>query len=258
VTATRQPPARPGAAPAGPRRTVLERRARLLAWLTIAYNTGEGVVAILAGVAAGSVALVSFGLDSGVEVMSAAALAWQFGGRGDPQARERRTLRLIAVSFVALAVYVGVEAVRSLVTGAVPEASRVGIALAASSLVVMPVLTWAKRRTGRELGSTTVLADSTQTLLCTSLSAVLLAGLLLTATVGWTWADPVAALVIAAVAGREGWQAWRGDACCGPVLTGAPPSAALTTAAAGSAAGSVPADQGRGSPYSSGDACCSG
>jgi len=239
-------------APQAVRTAVLQRRARLLAWFTIVYNTGEGVVAVAAGVAAGSVALVSFGLDSAVEVLSATALAWQFGGRGDPRARERRTLRWIAVSFLALAVYVSADALHALLGDARPEPSRVGIALAATSLVVMPALTWAKRRTGRALGSVTVLADATQTLLCTSLSAVLLAGLLLTATVGWTWADPVAALVIAAVAAREGVQAWRGDACCVPSVGGGTATrgdgptgpAGVTSAVPGAACGC-------------GDDCCS-
>jgi divalent metal cation (Fe/Co/Zn/Cd) transporter len=196
------------------RRARLHRRARALAWATIAYNTLEGVVAVGAGLAAGSVALVSFGLDSAVEVLSAAAVAWQFGGGSDPATRERRTLRLIAVAFFALAAYVTAEAVRTLLGAGEPDPSPVGIALAAASLVVMPLLVIAKRRTGRALGSASVVADSTQTLLCTYLSAVLLVGLLLNATVGWSWADPVAALVIAAVAVREGVEAWRGDACC--------------------------------------------
>lgn len=203
------------------RRELLNSRARLLAWATIVYNAVEGAVAIVAGAAASSVALISFGLDSAIEVASAAALAWQFGARGDPEARERRTLRLIALSFFALAAYVTVEAIRNLAGAGTAEESIVGIALAAASLVVMPLLVWAKRRVGRELGSATVVADSTQTLLCTYLSAVLLGGLLLNALLGWTWADPLVALVIAAVAIREGVQAWRGDNCCTEPLTAA-------------------------------------
>jgi divalent metal cation (Fe/Co/Zn/Cd) transporter len=191
----------------------LHRRAARLAWATVAYNAVEGVVAIGAGAAAGSVALVSFGLDSAVEVLSALAVSWQFaGGGGHAEDRERRTLRLIAFAFFALAGYVAQDSLRALAGGADPDASPVGIVLAAASLVVMPVLTAAKRRTGRALGSATVLADSTQTLLCSCLSAVLLAGLLLNAALGWGWADPVAGLVIAAVAAREGVEAWRGDA----------------------------------------------
>lgn len=202
--------------PTARRREELNRRARLLAWATVAYNTGEGVVAVLAGLAASSVALVGFGLDSGVEVLSALAVSWQFNGRADARDRERTALRLIAVSFFALAAYVSVDALRSLVTGGDADPSPVGIALAVSSLLVMPLLVRAKRRVGRELGSATVDADATQTELCTYLSAVLLAGLLLNATLGWTWADPLVALVIATVAAREGRQAWRGDACCTP------------------------------------------
>ncbi len=205
--------------PAGQGRAALQRRARLLAWATIAYNTAEGAVAVLAGVAAGSVALVSFGLDSAVEVLSAVAVSWQFTGKVDPQLRERRTLRLIAVSFIALAAYVTADATRALLGGTHPAPSPVGIALAAASLIVMPVLTTAKRRVGRGLGSATVTADATQTLLCAYLSAVLLAGLLLNGLLGWSWADPAAGLVIAAVAVREGVLAWRGDACCPPTGT---------------------------------------
>jgi divalent metal cation (Fe/Co/Zn/Cd) transporter len=195
----------------------LRRRASLLAWATIGYNVVEGVVAIAAGAAAGSVALVSFGLDSAVEVLSAVAVTWQFAGGGRfAEQRERRTLRFIAVAFFALAAYVVVDSVRALAGGTDPDASPVGIVLAAASLVVMPVLTVAKRRTGRALGSASVMADSTQTLLCTYLSAVLLVGLLLNAVLGWGWADPLAGLVIAAVAAKEGVEAWRGDACCTP------------------------------------------
>jgi divalent metal cation (Fe/Co/Zn/Cd) transporter len=203
------------------RRRQLNRRAKQLAWLTIGYNTAEGVVALVAGLAAGSVALISFGLDSAVEVASAAALAWQFGGRGDPRLRERTTLRLIALAFFALAAWVSIDATRRLFGTEDAHTSVVGIGLTAASLVVMPLMTWAKRRVGRELGSATIVADSTQTMLCTYLSAIVLAGLLLNATLGWSWADPIAALFVAAIAVREGVEAWRGDACCAvPTLTG--------------------------------------
>ena len=196
---------------------LLRRRAGRLARFTIAYNAAEGVVAVLAGAAAGSVALVSFGLDSAVEVLSAVAVSWQLAGGGvRAEERERRTLRLIAVAFLALAAYVGYDSVRALVGGSDPDPSPVGIGLAVASLVVMPVLATAKRRTGRALGSVTVVADSTQTMLCIYLSAVLLGGLVLDAAFGWGWADPLAGLVIAAVAVREGVTAWRGDACCAP------------------------------------------
>lgn len=173
------------------RRRVLGRRARLLALTSVTYNLVEAVVAVSAGAAAGSVALVGFGLDSTVEVASGLIIVWQFSHRL-PEEREQRALRMLAVSFFALAGYVGVQSVRSLFGAGDPDPSRAGIALAAVSLVVMPFLSWAQRRTGRQLGSRAVVADGTQTLLCTYLSAVLLVGLLLNATLGWSWADPVA------------------------------------------------------------------
>lgn len=182
---------------------------------TITYNILEAIIAITAGTVASSSALVGFGLDSVVEVLSAAAVAWQFAAP-DPQHRERVAMRVIAFSFFGLAAFVSVDALRALLGAAEPEHSPVGIGLAAVSLVVMPLLSWFERRTGRELGSASAVADSKQTLLCTYLSAVLLVGLLLNSTLGWTWADPVAALVIAAVAVKEGLEAWRGDACCAP------------------------------------------
>jgi len=197
----------------GERRSRLNRRARWLAWATIGYNTVEGGVALAAGVVASSTALVSFGLDSAIEVSSALAVAWQFAHQ-TPAGRERRTLRLIAVSFFALAAWIGFDSVRSLLGAGQARPSAVGIALTAASLVVMPVLALLKRRTGRELGSASVVADSVQTLLSTYLSAVVLGGLVLNATLGWSWADPVAALVVAGIALREGIEAWRGEGCC--------------------------------------------
>lgn len=195
-------------------RTRLGRRAQLLAGASVAYNVVEAVIAISAGVVAGSVALVGFGLDSVVEVSSGLIILWQFR-HPLPESREQRALRLMAVSFFALAGYVAFESVRALVSGHDPDSSAVGIGLATASLLIMPFLSWAQRRTGRALGSNAVVADSTQTLLCTYLSAVLLVGLLLNATLGWSWADPLAGLVIAAVALREGRDAWRGEGCCG-------------------------------------------
>ncbi|MEV7398529.1 cation transporter [Aeromicrobium sp. NPDC092404] len=196
-------------------RVALGRRAKLLALLSVAYNLVEGVIAISAGLAAGSVALVGFGLDSVVEVSSGLIIVWQFSHRV-PESRERQALRLLAVSFFALAAYVGFESARALMTGAEADHSRVGTGLALASLVIMPFVSYAQRRTGRALGSDAVYADGTQTLLCTYLSAVLLLGLVLNATLGWSWADPVAGLVIAAVAVREGLEAWRGEGCCAP------------------------------------------
>lgn len=195
------------------RSALLEHRVRMVVRLTIGYNIAEAVIALSAGQVASSSALIGFGLDSLVEVLSAAAVAWQFAGR-DPERRERTTLRLIAVSFFGLALVVGVDAVRSLVSAEQAAHSPVGISLAIASLLIMPFLSWFERRTGHELGSSSAVADSRQTLLCTYLSGVLLVGLVLNATVGWWWADPMAALVIAAVAVREGLEAWRGDGCC--------------------------------------------
>ncbi|GIG89484.1 hypothetical protein Pen02_44200 [Plantactinospora endophytica] len=198
---------------------MLVRRVRLLVAGTIAYNVVEAVVAIGAGTVASSTALVGFGLDSVIEVSSAAAVAWQFS-RPDHERWERPTLRVIAGSFFLLAGYLTVESTLALLGAHEPDHSTVGLVLAALSLLVMPVLSLAQRRTGRELGSATAVADSKQTLLCTYLSAVLLVGLALNSLFGWGWADPVAALVIAAVAVREGRAAWRGDACCATPATG--------------------------------------
>jgi divalent metal cation (Fe/Co/Zn/Cd) transporter len=194
------------------RRAALSRRSLRLAYATAAYNLLEGVVAIAAGAAASSSALIGFGLDSFVEVSSALVIIWQFRSRV-PEAKERLALRFIAVSFFALAAWVVAGSIRSLLSGSGADPSPLGIGLAVASLIVMPMLVWAKRRTGRELGSASVLADSTQTMLCTYLSAVLLVGLGLNAWLGWFWADAVAALVIAAVAAREGVEAWRGEHC---------------------------------------------
>jgi divalent metal cation (Fe/Co/Zn/Cd) transporter len=199
-------------------RARLGRRAQLLAAVSVSYNAIEALVAISAGAIASSIALVGFGLDSIVEMSSGLIILWQFR-HPMPKTRERAALRAIAVSFFALAAYVTVESARSLLTGQGGETSRVGIIVAAVSLIVMPALSWAQRRTGRQLGSVTVVADSKQTLLCTYLSAVLLVGLLLNATLGWWWADPIVGLVIAALAVREGRDAWRGEACaCLPSL----------------------------------------
>ncbi|MFC6880730.1 cation transporter [Actinomadura yumaensis] len=214
--------------PSPRRRAVLARRVRLLVAATIAYNLGEAGVAISVGTVASSGALVAFGLDSVIEVASAAAVAWQFSARTPElvERREKRALRIIAVSFFALAAYVAADSVRALVGGGEAGHSTPGLVLAALSLVIMPFLSHAQRRAGRELGSASAVADSKQTLLCTYLSGVLLVGLAVNSLFGWTWADPVAALVIAAVAVKEGREAWRGDTCC------AVPAAAGSTAAA--------------------------
>ncbi|MFR9751447.1 cation transporter [Nocardia sp. 004] len=207
------------------RRALLARRIRLLVAATITYNLIEAAIALTEGVRVSSTALLGFGLDSVIEVSSAAAVAWQFAGR-DPERREKIALRIIAFSFFALAAYVAVDAVRGLFGVGEAGHSQIGIGLAAASAVIMPVLSLAQRRAGRELGSAAVVADSKQTLLCTYLSVVLLAGLLLNLLFGWSWADPVAALVIAGIAVREGINAWRGDTCCPPLAVPGGPDAA--------------------------------
>jgi divalent metal cation (Fe/Co/Zn/Cd) transporter len=191
----------------------LQRRIRLLVAATITYNVIEAAIALAEGSRVSSSALIGFGLDSVVEISSAAAIAWQFSAK-DPETREKAALRFIAMSFFALAAYVAVDAALSLFGVGEARPSLIGIVLAAASLVVMPVLSLAQRRAGRELGSLSAVADSKQTLLCTYLSAILLSGLVLNSLWGWSWADPVAALGIAAIAVREGVNAWRGDPCC--------------------------------------------
>jgi divalent metal cation (Fe/Co/Zn/Cd) transporter len=194
------------------RADVLRRRIRWIVAATITYNVVEAIVAITAGTIASSTALVAFGLDSTIEVLSAASVAWQFTRR-DPERWERGTLRVIAVAFFALAVYVTATSLLSLLTRAEAEHSTLGIVITALSVIVMPFLSWAERRAGRELGSATAVADSKQTLICTYLSAAVLIGLVLNSLFGWWWADPAAGLVIAVFALREGVEAWRGDAC---------------------------------------------
>ncbi|WP_329047769.1 cation transporter [Streptomyces violaceus] len=221
------------------RRDVLARRIRLLVAATIGYNVVEAAVALTAGALASSTALIGFGLDSVIEVSSATAVAWQFSARDHAvrEARERTTLRIIGVSFFALAAYVAVDSVRALTGTGEAERSVPGIVIAALSLAVMPFLSAAQRRAGRELGSASAVADSKQTLLCTYLSAVLLVGLVLNATLGWAWADPVAALAIAALAVKEGLDAWRGKGCCAPAAAAVPTAGVV----AGDACGCGPA-----------------
>jgi divalent metal cation (Fe/Co/Zn/Cd) transporter len=198
---------------ATPERTrILRRRIKLVVAVTIAYNLVEAAIALSAGAAASSIALIGFGLDSTIEVLSAAAVAWQFS-RSDPERYEKPTLRVIAVAFFALAAYVTVGSISSLISGDQPEHSTVGIVLTAVSVALMPFLSLIERRTGRELGSSTAVADSKQTLLCALLSVAVLMGLGLNTLFGWWWADSVAALVVVIFAVREGLEAWRGDAC---------------------------------------------
>ncbi|MGW0656190.1 cation transporter [Streptomyces umbrinus] len=207
--------------PTPARREALARRIRLLVAATITYNVVEAIAALTAGTMASSTALIGFGLDSVIEVSSAAAVAWQFSARDHSirEAREHRTLRIISVSFFALAAYVAIDAVRALAGTGEADRSLPGIVIAALSLAVMPFLSAAQRRAGRELGSASAVADSKQTLLCTYLSAVLLAGLILNAALGWSWADPLAGLAIAAIAVKEGRDAWQGKGCCAPTTT---------------------------------------
>jgi divalent metal cation (Fe/Co/Zn/Cd) transporter len=200
-------------------RVRLGRRAQLLAGASVTYNVIEAIIAITAGLVAGSVALVGFGLDSMVEVSSGLIILWQFR-HPMPETREQQALRLMAIAFFALAAYVSFESVRALIGSNDPDASPLGICLAAASLIIMPFLSWAQRRTGKALVSNAVVADSTQTLLCTYMSAALLVGLVLNATFGWSWADPAAGLVIAAIAIKEGREAWRGEGCCAPAGSG--------------------------------------
>jgi divalent metal cation (Fe/Co/Zn/Cd) transporter len=193
----------------------LARRARLLAWGGNAWHLVEFAIALGAGIAASSIALVAFGADSLIEALAGFVVIWRFsGGRTHSEEAERRAQQLIAASFFLLAAYVAAEALHTLVAGDRPEASWVGIGLAAFTALTMPLLAAAKRRVGRRLGSSATVSESEQNMLCAYLSLALLAGLLANAVAGWWWADPAAALVIAGVALHEGVESWRGDACC--------------------------------------------
>lgn len=213
----------PGAPDAHPGAVRLDalRRARRLNVVTIAWNAVEGVVAVAAGLAAGSVSLIAFGIDSGIEVSAALILAWrlhQERAGGCMQEADRRATRAIAVSFALLAAYVTVDAVTDLTAREAADASMVGIVVAALSVVLMPVLARAKRRLAPVLGSTAVVADAAQTNVCALLSGVLLVGLVANAATGWWWADPVTGLGIAVLAGVEAVRTWRAeslaDTCC--------------------------------------------
>lgn len=197
-------------------RTALIRRGKLLEYATVGYNSLEGVIAIGAGVIAGSVALVGFGFDSVIEVISGLTLLWRLYADVDEGRRERveqRALRIVGASFLLLAAYVLFDAGKSLIGREPPDESITGIVLAAVSLVVMPVLVRAKRRVAAAIGSRALAADATQTALCTWLSAILLGGLLLNAMAGWWWADPVAALVMVPIIVKEGLEGIRGERC---------------------------------------------
>jgi divalent metal cation (Fe/Co/Zn/Cd) transporter len=195
-------------------REALVRRARLLAWMGLAWHGVEAAVAIVAGVVAGSIALVGFGGDSLVEAVAGVTVLWRFAeSRSASDGAERRAQQLIGASFYVIAIYITVEALRTLTGDSHPEVSLVGIGLAAVTLVMMPPLAAAKARVGDKLHSSATKSEGRQNLLCAYLSAALLVGLGANALFGWWWADPLTAFVIAAVAVSEGREAWAGDAC---------------------------------------------
>lgn len=192
----------------------LVRRARLLAWGGNAWHVIEFAIALGAGIAAGSLALTAFGIDSLVEGLAGLIIVWRFSGRrSHAGSAERRAQQLVAASYLILVLYIVVEATRALVAGDQPEASWVGIGLAAFTAPTMPLLARAKRRVGHELNSAATVSEAEQNQICAYLSIALLIGLLANALVGWWWADPAVALVIAAVAAREGWESWKGESC---------------------------------------------
>ena len=198
-------------------RADLVRRGRYLEYFTIGYNSLEGLIAVAAGLLAGSIALVGFGFDSLIEVTSGAVLLWRLHADLDEERRERVeaiSLRIVGACFVLLAIYVSFDSVKSLIRREAPQVSIVGIVLAAVSLIVMPLLVRAKRKVARGIKSAALMADSKQTELCTYLSAILLGGLLLNALLGWWWADPVAALVMVPIIVKEGIEGLRGETCC--------------------------------------------
>jgi divalent metal cation (Fe/Co/Zn/Cd) transporter len=196
-------------------RARLQRRTRFLAWGGIAWHFIEFGIALVAGIAASSIALIGFGADSLIEALAGFVVVWLFtGSRLHSEAAERRAQQLIAGSFFVLAAYVAAESIRTLVRGTHPETSWVGIGLAAFTAVTMPLLAMAKRRVGNRLHSSATVKEASQTTVCAYLSVALLIGLLANALAGWWWADPIAALAIAVIALREGRETWRGEGCC--------------------------------------------
>ncbi|HEU5154457.1 MAG TPA: cation transporter [Gemmatimonadales bacterium] len=198
-------------------RAGLVRRGLQLGYTTVLYNSLEALIALVAGVVAGSVALVGFGADSVIEVTAGVAALWRLGRDVDPARRqhaERLTLRIVGLCFLALAVYITWDSLKSLIEHEAPRESVTGIVLAAASLVVMPLLARAKRKVALAMGSGALVAEAKQTALCTWLSAILLGGLLLNAVLGWWWADPVAALAMVPIIAREGWEGIRGRSAC--------------------------------------------
>ncbi len=212
------PLVRPAQAAAGPHRATVERlarRARLLSWLSLAWMTVEGAVAILAGIAASSIALIGFGLDSAIEGFASVIIIWRFtGDRVFSHVAERRAQKLVAVQFFILAPYVGVESVRALAAGERPDETLVGILLALASVVLTPLLGILKQRLADQLGSAATKGEGRQNMLCGYLAGALLIGLLGNALAGAWWLDPIVGLFIACVAVKEGREAWRGEGCC--------------------------------------------
>lgn len=197
-------------------RPALISRGKLLEYATVGYNSVEGIIAVASGLVAGSIALVGFGFDSFIEVLSGVILLWRLYADVDEKRREQieqRALRLVGISFLVLAAYVSYDSVKSLIRHEAPDESITGIVLAAVSLVIMPLLVRAKRRVARSIGSAALQADAMQTQLCAYLSAILLGGLALNATLAWWWADPVAALIMVPIIVNEGWEALRGQHC---------------------------------------------
>lgn len=198
-------------------RPALVRRGQRLSRITLAYNTAEGIAAVLTGLMAGSIALVGFGIDSIIEVASSVAALWRLRSDANVAARERServSLRVIGICFLALAVYIGVDAIHALWTREPPRETIPGIVVAGLSVIIMPVLARSKRRVAIALGSRALTADAAQTNLCMYLSAIVLAGLALNALFGWWWADPVAALVMTPIIAREGYEGLRGEDHC--------------------------------------------
>jgi len=198
-------------------RARLVQRGRNLEYFTIAYNSLEGLASVTAGLAAGSIALVGFGVDSVIEVISGSTLLWRLQADVDPERRERVekiSLRVVGVCFLLLAAYVGFDSIKSLIVREAPARSTVGIIIAIASLIIMPMLSGAKRRVARGIGSNSMAADAKQTELCTYLSAITLGGLALNALLGWWWADPLAAVVMIPIIAKEGIAALQGKACC--------------------------------------------
>ena len=198
-------------------RPALIKKGRYLEYFTIGYNSLEGLIAIGAGLIAGSIALVGFGFDSLIEVTSGSILLWRLNADVDETRRERieaTSVRLVGACFILLALYVSYDSVKSLIRREAPVESIVGIVLAAVSVIVMPLLVRAKRKVARGINSAALMADSKQTELCTYLSAILLMGLLLNAFLGWWWADPIAALIMVPIIVKEGLEGLRGETCC--------------------------------------------